>query len=382
MIKVELFRDNPTEEKLADVFETLERHSLYPTQTIRNHLERIHSAERNRDLGGEPPRVSPSLEGVRECEMAGLEYMVSATDENFDEQQYVWANPDIEVAIIEGRISSGTEHFFAVGKHEGRKLFRRETLFSRERAKTARIAQELLRETASRILRADGTLDFLTAALREMAGVVQTTAVSANDYDPIPKDWIENYPDAWILDAGAGYRGVYFDNVVNFEIVEYPPTDVLGVGESLPFKNDCFDFVISNAVLEYVYDPFTCANELTRVLKPRGQIFCAVPFLQPFHAYPNHYYNMTHQGLKNLFVDCVEITRLWVPSYFHPMFVVSWIVNSWMKYLDDSAKAAFVELKVGELVEISDEFAKMTFNQIDNDAFMFELVVRTQRMVP
>jgi hypothetical protein len=40
--------------------------------------------------------------------------------------------------------------------------------------------------------------------------------------------------------GGAGRRAVYFDNVVNFEIVPYDTTDVRGVGEELPFRDASF----------------------------------------------------------------------------------------------------------------------------------------------
>jgi ubiquinone/menaquinone biosynthesis C-methylase UbiE len=80
-------------------------------------------------------------------------------------------------------------------------------------------------------------------------------------------------------------------------------TDVLGVAEELPFVDNAFDAVISVAVLEHVRDPFSAAKEITRVLKPGGKLFGYVPFLQPFHGYPNHYYNMTRVDLANLFRD-------------------------------------------------------------------------------
>jgi hypothetical protein len=47
-------------------------------------------------------------------------------------------------------------------------------------------------------------------------------------------------------------------------------------------------------------------------VRPGGRIFAAVPFLQPYHAYPDHYYNMTAGGLRNLFSD-FDIERLDVP---------------------------------------------------------------------
>ena len=79
--------------------------------------------------------------------------------------------------------------------------------------------------------------------------------------------------------VARGRRAVYFDNVVNFEIVPYDTTDVRGVGEELPFRDASFDAVVSIAVLEHVKDPFRCAREIARVLKPGGELICAVPFL-------------------------------------------------------------------------------------------------------
>jgi SAM-dependent methyltransferase len=99
----------------------------------------------------------------------------------------------------------------------------------------------------------------------------------------------------------AGLRDIYYDNVVNYEIVDYDTTDVIGPGERLPFRDGVFDAVISIAVLEHVRDPFACAAEIVRVLKPGGELVCSVPFLQPLHGYPHHYYNMTPQGLRALF---------------------------------------------------------------------------------
>ena len=79
---------------------------------------------------------------------------------------------------------------------------------------------------------------------------------------------IHRLQDGLILDCGAGRRPIYYSNVVNFEIVAYDTTDVRGVGESLPFETDSFDAVFSFAVLEHVKDPFRCASEICRVLKP------------------------------------------------------------------------------------------------------------------
>jgi lipopolysaccharide biosynthesis protein len=60
MIKIQLLRDNPTDQPIGDVLAALERHSLYPVQLIRDHLYRMHSGERNRD----PSQMTPFFAGL------------------------------------------------------------------------------------------------------------------------------------------------------------------------------------------------------------------------------------------------------------------------------------------------------------------------------
>ncbi len=104
---------------------------------------------------------------------------------------------------------------------------------------------------------------------------------------------IKKHQNGFIVDCGVGCREIYCPNVVNFEIVAYSSTDVRGVGEKLPFNDNSFDAVIFIAVLEHVKDPWLLAKEIVRVLKPGGDLICCVPFFQPLHSYPHHYYNMT-----------------------------------------------------------------------------------------
>src|SRR5262249_25835551 len=143
--------------------------------------------------------------------------------------------------------------------------------------------------------------DFLTSELRREARVIATPNVSTTGYDADMLRIIADCRDGLVLDAGAGHKTDDRDHASNFQTVDYPSTDVVDVGERLPFRTGAFDAVFSIAVLEHVRDPFRCASELVRVLKPGGSIFVAVPFVQPLHAYPDHYYSMTGRRLGNLF---------------------------------------------------------------------------------
>ena len=183
-----------------------------------------------------------------------------------------------------------------------------------------------------------GCYDFLTQELRAKFNIVDTDAVSSHGYDAFAMEIVNKHRTGWVLDCGAGKRPVYFDNVVNFEIASMIRQTSGGVGEVLPFVDNAFNAVLSIAVLEHVKDPFLCAREIARVLKPGGDLMCCVPFLQPLHGYPHHYYNMTHQGLKNLFEDLLKIDRLDVYENILPIASLTWIVRSWADGLKGKAK--------------------------------------------
>jgi hypothetical protein len=95
---------------------------------------------------------------------------------------------------------------------------------------------------------------------------------------------------------------------------------------------------------------------LVRVLKPGGDLYCSVPFLQPFHGYPQHYYNMTHQGLVNLFAHEVEIVRIDVPRWMLPVYALTWIVRSWADGLGGAARQAFLDLRLEDLLRRPETF--------------------------
>lgn len=273
-----------------------------------------------------------------------------ATDENFEEKAYLAANPDVANAVKSGIMESGRQHFVVFGSSEKRKLRRSLADISETKRRKLQSIAPLLRDDMPYVA-TPGCYDFLTEDLKARFNIVDTDAVSSNHYDGYALDIIHKNESGLVLDCGAGKRPVYFDNVVNFEIVDYESTDVRGVGEVLPFKDATFDAVISIAVLEHVKDPFACAKEIARVLKPGGQLMCCVPFLQPLHGYPHHYYNMTHMGLQNLFSDTLEIDQNIVYDSILPIWSLTWILRSWAEGLEGEVKEDFTRLTVADLMQ-------------------------------
>jgi SAM-dependent methyltransferase len=272
---------------------------------------------------------------------------VPATQDNFDEFAYLNGNLDVQDALLSGKIKSGLEHFKQFGINENRHLlFEVEASMKKDKLNTIR---SLLNDSM-KFETHESHYDFLTNELRDVFNIIDTNAVSSNDYDEDVLALIEKYKEGFILDCGAGSRGVYYPNVVNFEIAVYPSTDVRGVGEKLPFKDNSFDAVISIAVLEHVKDPWLCAKEILRVLKPGGDLICCVPFLQPLHGYPHHYYNMTDLGLRNLFGSGIAVIDHKVPASTSPIWALTWILNSWVDGLSKESRNEFLNLSIKDLI--------------------------------
>lgn len=304
-----------------------------------------------------------------------LALQVVVTDENFDEARYLDSQPDVRIAVAAGEFKSGRQHFDLHGRRERRNFELDPRIDAMRSAKMERLRPHLRNDMDCVWI--GGRANFLTENLRRQAGIVDTDAVSSHNYDGHALDLIAKYPNGLVLDCGAGSRPIYFENVVNFEIKSYASTDVLGVGESLPFADGTFDGVISVAVLEHVRDPFRCADEIARVLKPGGRLYCAVPFLQPYHGYPHHYFNATHQGIARLFEDNLTVEAVRVIDSMHPIWALQWILASWSAGLPKEARKAFGKMTVKDLLHAPlDQLAAPHCNLLPEEK-LFELACGT-----
>jgi SAM-dependent methyltransferase len=266
----------------------------------------------------------------------------------FDENRYLAANPDVARAVAAGEFSCGRDHFARLGQREGRRQLRRVQIPDLRARKLALLRERLLDPEAPRD--AGGKYCFLDAETRERESLDDEIPVSENEYDAETIGLIESCADGLVLDVGAGLRSVYYSNVVNLEVKDYVTTDVMATADRLPFKDNSFDGVISIAVLEHVRDPFRCAREIARVLKPGGWLKCCVPFLQPLHGYPHHYFNMTHEGLRVLFEPWLAIERQEVTGATHPIWAISWQLRVWADSLPPASRKAFLKTRVEDLI--------------------------------
>lgn len=106
--------------------------------------------------------------------------------------------------------------------------------------------------------------------------------------------------DALCVAVGGGPHHVH-PKLVNLNIGLFPNVHVVSDAYALPYADDSVDAIHCEAVLEHLEFPNEAAAEMFRVLRPGGQAFAATPFMQHFHAYPNHFQNFTLIGHRRLF---------------------------------------------------------------------------------
>lgn len=107
--------------------------------------------------------------------------------------------------------------------------------------------------------------------------------------------------DDVFLSVGGGPLRLH-PKLTNLNIGLFPNVDVVGDAYSLPYADEAVSAIYCEAVLEHLEFPETAATEMFRVLKQGGELFAATPFLQAFHAFPNHFQNFTSIGHERLFL--------------------------------------------------------------------------------
>jgi SAM-dependent methyltransferase len=132
-------------------------------------------------------------------------------------------------------------------------------------------------------------------------------------------------------------------------------TGLICDGHDLPFRNETFDGVIIQAVLEHVLEPIRCVNEIYRVLKHDGIVYSETPFMQQVHAGKFDFTRFTHLGHRRLFRGFSEIESgaacgtgmalAWSYCYFlqsffqnkmlgQIAFAFGSLTSFWLKYFD------------------------------------------------
>ncbi len=85
--------------------------------------------------------------------------------------------------------------------------------------------------------------------------------------------------------------------------VQYPEVDM----QNLPYKDNSFDFVISDQVIEHLEDPKKAVEELYRVLKVGGIAIHTTCLINYIHLCPKDFWRFSSDALRYLCKDFSEI---------------------------------------------------------------------------
>jgi SAM-dependent methyltransferase len=101
------------------------------------------------------------------------------------------------------------------------------------------------------------------------------------------------------LNIGSGNTSLH-PQMMNLDIFAGPHVHCVASAENLPFANDSFDIIVTQETLEHVANPFKAMEEIARVIKLGGLLYCQLPFIIGFHPGPQDYWRFTTQGIRQL----------------------------------------------------------------------------------
>ncbi len=114
------------------------------------------------------------------------------------------------------------------------------------------------------------------------------------------------------LDVGCG-KMPYKNTIQTQNITEYigldiasardyggPKPDITWDGLHIPLENASFDSAMATEVFEHCFDINTIVSEVSRVLKPGGNLFFTVPYIWPLHEVPYDNYRYTPFSLTKI----------------------------------------------------------------------------------
>ncbi len=198
-----------------------------------------------------------------------------ATGIDFNENDYLRANPDVAAAVEAGHFASGLAHFNQCGKAEGR-IFTEPTppgMFAKIRGVLSR-ASCIPRRALAGIHTGSTSREekILSAIDKRLPGL----EIGPSHRPVAPKKSGFNVKILDHLDT-AGLRDKYRSHGVDVEAIE--EVDYVWSGESLSTLVDDrkFDWIIASHVIEHTPDLIGFLNECEKILSDTGVLSLAVP---------------------------------------------------------------------------------------------------------
>jgi uncharacterized protein YbaR (Trm112 family)/SAM-dependent methyltransferase len=199
--------------------------------------------------------------------------------------------------------------------------------------------------------------------VRKFIPSISENIKAKENYSKFSELLTKKIPNPNVLVIGGSEIGQGMRNILSSPSIQFIETDIsfgprtlmICDAHDIPFNDNTFDGVIIQAVLEYVIDPYRCADEIYRVLKTNGLVYAETPFIQQVHGGKYDFTRFTYLGHRRLFRRFEEICSgavcgpgmalAWSYQHFLLSFVNSKIARIaiyafasftswWLKYFD------------------------------------------------
>jgi len=107
------------------------------------------------------------------------------------------------------------------------------------------------------------------------------------------------------LNLGSGQDN--HDGFVNMDLGQYDPVDIVADLTKVPLIDNSVELIVSNSVLEHIYDYNCVINEAHRILSKGGYFYLCVPNANCIRHHKYDYHRWTSPGLRKLFENRFEI---------------------------------------------------------------------------
>lgn len=158
-------------------------------------------------------------------------------------------------------------------------------------------------------------------------------------------------PGSAIVHLGSGNVPADDPRVISCDVLPCEHVDLVCEAEALPFRDRCIDYIESGAVFEHVHDPWRAIAEVKRVLAPGGEFRIDTAFMQGYHGFPSHYYNMTPQAVETALVGACELRQGCVPASATPLMTVVMAVERYLGFLSADLRRRLLDARLGDVLD-------------------------------